>query len=243
MRRPWCILWVGFMGVAGLWGGGCRPAGPAVGDGVGLSPLAEGLRWEYLVVTEPGPGMVEEGGGAAPERLDYLRVVEVKGRGVIRQRGVVAWELERDDEGVVQVEFQEIGEEGTLLHVLRQGQVEQHFSPPLLLLPAAPEVGDSWMGRSDVQIFGAGGDAVVATALSRRGDVVEEVEVEVPAGRFAAYRVRVVQRSGEGEEMVEVMETSWLAPGVGLVKSVVERVQGGVLGRRTTVELKSFSGE
>ena len=79
------------------------------------------------------------------------------------------------------------------------------YEPPLFLYPARLEVGATWSGRSTFQ-----GQKV---ALSGRVEGVEGVEV--PFGRFNAYRLRLVYTTERGgASLLEL----FLVPGLGVVR-------------------------
>ncbi|KIX84525.1 hypothetical protein [Thermus filiformis] len=79
------------------------------------------------------------------------------------------------------------------------------YEPPLLLYPARLEVGASWSSRGTFQ-----GQKV---ALSGRVEGVEGVEV--PLGRFNAYRLRLAYTTEKGgASLLEL----YLVPGLGVVR-------------------------
>jgi hypothetical protein len=86
------------------------------------------------------------------------------------------------------------------------------YDPPLgLRFPLV--VGQGWDATTTVRAPG-----LAPLALAVRFDVEAREEVDVPAGRFTAYRVRVLNSLGDAE-------TVWTTPalGLGVVRRVVER--------------------
>ncbi|MGQ9753219.1 MAG: hypothetical protein ACUVQD_00890 [Thermaceae bacterium] len=79
------------------------------------------------------------------------------------------------------------------------------YTPPLLLLPARLEVGASWSSQAR--------SSSGQVALSGRVEGVEGVEV--PYGRFNAYRLRLAYTTEKGG--VSLLEL-YLVPGVGVVR-------------------------
>ena len=73
-----------------------------------------------------------------------------------------------------------------------------------------------------------------ASVPRRKYTTVGEEEVEVPAGKFQALRIDY--EASSGEEQVTTGST-WIAPGVGLVKSASKEPRGG----GAVIVLKSFT--
>lgn len=140
------------------------------------------------------------------------------GRTWVYSDGMVQRVLERKGEGAV-LEYRKATPSAAVLFrrdrlLLREGvwllSVELPegrfpYELPLLLYPARLEVGASWSGRSAFQ-----GQTV---ALSGRVEGVEGVEV--PFGRFNAYRLRLVYTTERGG--ASLMEL-FLVPGLGVVR-------------------------
>lgn len=74
--------------------------------------------------------------------------------------------------------------------------------------------------------------------VTRRHVVEGRESVEVPAGRFHAWKVLYQERHAYGERGEEGTGTLWVAPGIGLVKSRAENSRGVV----QTLELTSMGG-
>jgi len=95
------------------------------------------------------------------------------------------------------------------------------YRPPMLRLPLRIEPGQSWTWEGKEEVDGE-------TISSRVNGVIEKEEkIKVPAGEFLCLKVKVTTISDDGTAS---SSTQWLAPGVGIVKGVVEIKPGGFTG-------------
>ncbi len=142
-------------------------------------------------------------------------------------------------------------------YLVRDGQVLNNVEDEELLLPAKLEVGAEWESIVLTQTLTKGKPGTVGNLqvqakvpVSNRIESMDD-KVEVPAGVFSQC-VRLHTKgftfykgsSPIGRAMVEVDETKWYAPGVGLVKSVLlETTTSDALSKGELImELESFRG-
>jgi hypothetical protein len=117
------------------------------------------------------------------------------------------------------------GEGGVLIHKQQRGRTEMAVEKPFFKMKDPVRKDDEWRG-----------EAKAAENAPRHHAVVEgEEEVEVPAGKFKAWKLRVKTESGR--HVAEGFE--WYAPGVGLVKYEMT-FRSGNDGTTVTAELKKF---
>ncbi|PYK10876.1 MAG: hypothetical protein DME65_08635 [Verrucomicrobia bacterium] len=97
------------------------------------------------------------------------------------------------------------------------------FSPPQTMVAAPLEKGATW------NFDGQAGDLKV----HQQYDVIDEEDIEVPAGEFHAFHIR-----GEQSAPSRMTIDRWFAPGVGIVKDVTTmRANDGDLLQRVSLEL------
>lgn len=94
------------------------------------------------------------------------------------------------------------------------------YRPPLLRFPIPLAVGRSWSWQ--------GKEIVNGKPMNCKMDGVMEGRetIRVPAGEFHCLKVKVTTVSDDGTSS----STQWLAPGVGVVKAVIEIDAGGLTG-------------
>ncbi|MCS6862961.1 MAG: zinc ribbon domain-containing protein [Abditibacteriales bacterium] len=200
-------------------------------------PLTAGNRWTYTSVTQ---GFMEVSGTRLPlQDTRGTLTVEIIGpsdqvaiaanvmvqRSVLSERGTIGGQFNE----LHITETWHLGWAGDWL-LLYQAETQedptedakvQRYSPPLRLFRKTPRGGDGW----DVGVQRA-----ERLSLPTRARVVEFEDVTVPAGTFkgcAKLIVEVTEPRGqiESEGLVlnvrggHIVETRWLAPGVGIVKS------------------------
>lgn len=88
--------------------------------------------------------------------------------------------------------------------------VRFRFDTPELVIPAPLQTGQRWRASSTVR--GPDGDGLTTVD----GEVLAREPVEVPAGRFLAYRIHLTRRDSWGGVVETLM---WLDPEVGVVKA------------------------
>ncbi len=126
---------------------------------------------------------------------------------------------------VLRKEWLAPGEGGVLIHKQQRGRTEMAVEKPFFKVKHPLRKDDEWRGEAKAE----------SNAPSYHSVVEGREEVEVPAGKFNAWKLRVKSESGrhvaEGEE--------WFAPGVGLVKYEIT-FRSGNDAVSVTAELKKF---
>lgn len=183
------------------------PAPPAAPPGTAPLPYVQGgSRWVYRsnlgaahvrLDREPGPG-----GGA----LGYRWEIRMAGGGMRE-----ALELRADGLFTAERSFFFLGME--LWRVV--------FDPPELTIPLPLEVGRRWKARTRV----ASGASWAWNEVEGAVEALEQVDV--PAGRFCAHRIRLLRTDTWGTRMDSVI---WLDPLNGVVKAEGELRWPGVVG-------------
>ncbi len=210
MRRTAALIAILACGL-GLPQGRAEPRGWEEG---GYLPLARGHSWVYKTDYEDVDLIHEVG---EPEKVGEVEcfVVDHKthDRASGRSRSLRKLWLRS-------------GEDGVRVHKLQRGQSELTVEKPFFRIKSVLRRDDEWKG-----------EAAGAQDPPRYHYRVEgEVDVEVPAGKYRAWKIQMRVEQGERHQ-AEAFE--WFARDVGMVKSEVTFKSGG---EATTVvsELKEF---
>jgi len=99
---------------------------------------------------------------------------------------------------------------------------DRRYDPPMLRFPLPLSLGDSWEWKGKEIV-----DEDETIDSTVRGEVAGKETVEVPAGRFEAYRVVVTTESSDGTTS---SSSQWLVPRVGTVKTRIDIEAGGLTG-------------
>jgi hypothetical protein len=114
------------------------------------------------------------------------------------------------------------GEDGVRIYKQQRGRTEMAVEKPFFKVKHPLRKDDEWRGEAKADVNSPQYHTVVEA----------EEEIEVPAGKFKAWKFRV--KSESGRHLVEGNE--WFAPGVGLVRYVMTFTEGTTV----TAELKKF---
>lgn len=188
-------------------------AAPEAGDA--WFPLAEGNRWVYRNDYDEETEMIHEVTGA--EAVGEARCLILEYRTHL--------EAEKRTR-VLRKEWLEVTPEGVRIHKVVRGLSTYPVEEPFFKLKRELRSGDVW----------GGGTRGSEYAPRYRMQVEGDEEVEVPAGKYGAVRMRVSIESGD-RHAAEGHE--WYARGVGLVRS---RMTIRARGEEVTIgaELKEF---
>ena len=191
-----------------------------------LLPAAPGTSWEYEMVQEAGKGvsfsdLKPDADGKVRLPVTYRIGDEetVDGKAVrkfeMHRAGVLAnTDLLAIDEQAITC-YGRISEEGDRITL----------EPPQKMLATPVEAGTKWEYEGKI-----GG-----TPVQQNYSITAEEDVEVPAGKFRAFRVRCDQKMDGPDITVE----RWFVPGVGFVKDVTTmQTQNGALLQRISLQLK-----
>jgi len=212
-------FWLVALGTT-LWPRGLSAAGESI------FPTKLGTRWDYQMTQEFGSG-VHPAGDAKPDadgkvrtplKIFIARGEKIDGVDTLR------WEMHR--QGAVQLTEFLVVKKGAVTVMARSpagGEIYK-LSPPELVLKLPPKVEEMW----DYQ--GKAGEM----ATEQHFAILAQEDVEVPAGRFSAFHLRISQ-----DGIPKVNEDRWFAPGVGFVKMVTLMTQPKTdrLIQRITLEL------
>lgn len=175
-------------------------------------PLAEGYTWI-------GKATISQGG----KKQEIATTMKVSGRTKIKE--TECFVVESEVAGVVSKEYLAVEAAGVRLLGGAQRGVEFTYERPVVRLKYPLEKGASWQDR-----VGQGG-----AMLEHKTTVLDEEEIQVPAGRFKAFKLRVETSSPAGK----IEAHSWYARDVGVVKQWVKHT--GERGEfEITIELRSF---
>lgn len=151
-------------------------------------PLAKGNRWTFQTIWE-GIDLVYEIVGT--EKVGEVECFVVE---------------HRTQNRVLRKEWLAVSEEGVRIHQLQRGKSILPVEKPYFKLKADPRKGDEWGGNADAE----------ENPVKAHYRVEGEEEVEVPAGKFKAVKVKVKIESG-ASFLAEGWE--WYAKDMGIVKS------------------------
>jgi len=192
-----------------------------------ILPTAEGTTWKYQMTQEFGPGIRPSDSSVKPDPDGKFRLpvtITIAGSEKIDNVEVHKFELRR--QGVVQtIQFLQINEQG--IFELARGDASGErikFDPPQKILSFPLKVGEKWEYHGE----GAG------EKVDETYEIVAQESIEVPAGKFDAYHLRVI-----GTQPFHSLVDRWFVPGIGYVKDVTEvQRANGTLVQRITLELK-----
>jgi hypothetical protein len=189
-----------------------------------IVPTAPGTGWRYNMTEEVGKGVDFSNAKADADGKIRLSVLyRVEGTENVDGKDLLKFEMYRagtitntdllsvDDHGIIC--WARINLDGELIK----------FNPPQTMIAAPLKKGAGW------DFNGQAGELKVR----QHYDVLGEEEIDVPAGKFRAYRIH-----GEQTEPSRMTIDRWFAPGVGIVKDVttMKDTQGELL-QRISLEL------
>jgi hypothetical protein len=173
--------------------------------------ITPGDVWQYEVTGGTAKSMMIRAVGA--EKTDEKELVRLE---------------TRIDDALVKTDVVGADEHGLLCYrrTFANGKVAS-FNPPQLIFPAPLSIGAQW--ETD--------ELIGESQLSLQFSVVAEEDVEVPAGKFHAWRAQCDQ-----PWPISSTIERWFVPGIGMAKEVVSmRGPNGRLLNRVTSALTKFS--
>lgn len=173
-----------------------------------LLPMAKGHVWIYKTEIE-----------------DIDRVTEAVGLEKVGEAECVVVEHKTQNR-VLRKEWLQVGEEGVKFHKIQRGRTEMAVEKPFFKIKNDLRRDDIWEGEAMASVNPA--------KYYYRAE--GEEEVEVPAGKYKAWKIKV--RIEQGERHV-ASGFEWYAKGVGLVKSELTLTSGNE-SYTTTADLKEF---
>ena len=192
-----------------------------------LFPTTPGTTWEYQMTQEFGRGIRPSDKSFKLDADGKIRVpVAIIVAGSEKIEGVEAHKFEMRRQGTVQVvQFLQVNEQGIFEIARGDGIGERiNLNPPQKTLSFPLKVGEKWEYRGE----GAG------EKVEEMYEIVAQESIEVPAGKFDAYHLRVV-----GMQPFNSLTDRWFVPELGYVKDVTEvQRSDGTFVQRITLELK-----
>jgi hypothetical protein len=189
-----------------------------------LLPTARGTTWEYQTTLEAGEGVsfshlkTDEKG-----QVRVLSIYRISGEEAVGGKNLLKFEMLRAG-GVVNTDYLAIDNNGIMCGARagEDGKVAR-LDPPQIVLAAPMKTGSKWTydGKiADLQVH-------------QTYEVLAEENVDVPAGKFHAFRIHSQQTTP-----ISITLDRWFVPGTGFVKDVTAvRTTAGDLVQRVTLEL------
>ena len=191
---------------------------------VPIIPTAPGTSWRYNMTEEIGKGLNVSNVKADPDGKIRLPVVyRLEGTENIDGKDLLKFEMHRSGM-ITNTDLLSVDEHGITCwaRVNLDGELVK-FSPPQMMIATPLNKGAAW------NFDGQAGELKV----QQHYDVVGEEKIDVPAGKFQAFRIH-------GEQTMPDRTTidRWFVPGVGIVKDVtaMEGAKGDLL-QRISLEL------
>jgi hypothetical protein len=191
MARPFLALVAALLFVAPA---GTAAARPAAGDS--YYPLAKGSKWTYTTDYADDTVLVHEVTGT--EKIGDVECYVVEHKTVGPTLGT----------RMMRKEWLAPGPDGVMIHKLQRGRSELDVVKPFFKVKNVMRKDDEWKGQAKAE----------ENPPQHEIRVEEEVEVEVPAGKFKAWKVHLKIESGTRHS---AEGTEWYAANVGLVKSEI----------------------
>ena len=187
-------------------------------------PTAPGTSWRYNMTEEIGKGLDVQDLKADPDGKIRLRVLyRLDGTEDVDGKELLKFEMHRAGT-VTNTDLLTVDEHGITCwaRVNLDGELVK-FSPPQTMIAAPLKKGAAW------NFNGQAGELKV----QQHYDVVGEEKVDVPAGKFQAFRIH-------GEQTIpnRMVIDRWFATGVGIVKDIttMQDTKGDLL-QRISLEL------
>ncbi len=172
-------------------------------------PLAKGAKWTYKTDQE----------------VDMI--YEITGKEKVGDVECFVVEHRTGEDRVMRKEWLAVDAGGVKVHQGQRGKTTKlSVEKPYLKLKTPFEKGATWTGESKT------GDGAVITYTA---EVIGEEEIEVPAGKYKAWKLSTTAKSEAGG----VTGTEWYAPDVGMVRAEFDFNFGGS-GTAVVYELKEF---
>jgi len=187
-----------------------------------LLPTSEGTTWNYDLVQEKPSDSLDL---TEPNEQEQIAVTyRLGGIEKIDNKDLRRLEIYRGDT-LESVDLIAVGEHGITCpaRVDSQGAITK-LVPPQIMLATPLKTGGSW--NFDGTIAG--------TKVNQRYEIAGEEDVDLPAGKFHAWRIHCEQTSPAPATI-----NRWFVPGTGFVKveTVVKAPSGGVL-QKSSLKLK-----
>lgn len=196
----------------------------AAGAAEPLMPIAEGTTWSYILVQEKPDQSLDL---SEPSKLEEISVIYRIGRTEkIDHRELQRLEIYRDD-ALDSVDLIAVEDHGIICPARQSpnGSVVK-LVPPQIMLATPLAKGKRWRFNGTI------GDKEV----TQNYQIADQEEVEVPAGKFNAWRIHCEQTAPAPATI-----DRWFVPGVGFVKvATIVKGESGVAAERSWLNLKEL---
>jgi hypothetical protein len=182
-------------------------------------PLGKGAKWQYKTDYDETTDIVHE--VTATEKVGDVECFVMEHR---TEFGVGQPDMRVR---IMRKEWLARGEGGVILHRTQRGPSEMKLEKPFFRLKEPPKAGDEWTGEAKV------GEQQTTWKYS----VDQEEDVEVPAGKYRAWKIRYEIQTGLSHRFEGI---EWVVKDVGVVKSESHIASGGDT-FDFTAELKKFT--
>jgi hypothetical protein len=194
-----------------------------------LLPSATGTTWKYQMTQEFGEGVHPSAAENAKVDSDakVRAPINMFISGTEKIDGVETIKYEMHRQGHVQlIEFLKVDEDRVTAMARSDSEGEMYkLVPPQKILGLPPHEGDKWNYNGKV--------GEIETTQSF--EIVGRESIDVPAGKFDAYHLRLTQLAPIPPK---VTEDRWFVPNLGYVKILTEMMRGdGRLLQRINLEL------
>ena len=179
-------------------------------------PLGKGYKWTYGTDYTDDTVIVHEVTGT--EKVGEVECFVVEHKTVSPTLGT----------RMMRKEWLAADSEGVLIHKLQRGRSELEVVKPFHKLKSVMRKDDEWKGEAKAS----------ENPPHYQLRVEEEEDVEVPAGKYKAWKIHIRIESGTRHS---AEGTEWYAKGVGLVKSEMT-IRAGGEDFTLVSELKKFEG-
>jgi hypothetical protein len=189
-----------------------------------LIPTAPGMAWRYNMTQEVDPGLSVPDGKPDPDgKIRFPVVYRIEGTEKIDGKELLKFEMHRA--GVItNTDLLTVDEHGVLCwaRINLDGELVK-FNPPQPMIALPLKRGTSW------NFDGQAGDLKV----HQHYEVTGAEDVQVPAGKFHAFRIQ-----GEQTSPSSMTIDRWFVAGTGIVKDITTmRAANGGLLERISLEL------
>jgi hypothetical protein len=189
-----------------------------------IVPTAPGTSWRYNMTEEVGKGLdVSNVKTDADGKIRLPVLYRIEGTENVDGKDLLKFEMHRAGT-ITNTDLLSVDDHGIICwaRINLDGQLVK-FSPPQTMIAAPLKKGVGW------DFDGQAGELKV----QQHYDVVGEEKIDVPAGKFRAYRIH-----GEQTKPNRMTIDRWFTPGVGIVKDVttMQDAKGDLL-QRISLEL------
>jgi hypothetical protein len=186
-----------------------------------LIPIGEGTTWNYTMTQERPNESFDLTEPNKTERFDV--VYRMGGTQNIDSHELHKLEIHRGDR-VENIDLISVDERGIICTARANEKGAIKVTPAQTMLKMPLETGTNWNFEGTIG----------ETKVSQHYQIAGDEEVEVPAGKFHAWRIHCEQTAPNTATI-----DRWFVPGTGFVKveTTVKGVSGGIL-QRTSLQLK-----